>query len=53
MEKIGSRSSRTCRFGGVGIKVRENFRWTLEFLTRAVGLMVVLVPKLRNIKFVR
>lgn len=38
---------------GVGVKVREHFRWTLKFVTRAVGLMVVLVPELRSAKFVR
>lgn len=51
--KIGSRSNWTCRFGSVGIKVGENFRWVLKLLTRAVGLMVALVPELRNAKFVK
>lgn len=53
MGKIGSRSSRTCIFGSVRLKVGDDFRWVLEFLTRAVGLMVSLVPELRIAKFVK
>lgn len=54
MKKVGNRSSRTYRFGGLVVKVRENFRSTLKFLTKVIGLMVVvLVPKLGNAKSMR
>lgn len=53
MGKIGSRGNRTCRFGSVGTKFGEDFRWVLKFLTREVGVMVALVPELRNAKFVK